>query len=139
VETGALKALKSVERNRELRLTAEFTQWLGTLSPEALNRVTAGMNRVLAGGPTLGRPDVDRVKSSQHHNMKELRVGRSMRALFIFDDRDALMLTGGDKRGAWNGWYPPKVREADRLCEQHQRANGKGGSSRHGDPPGRGR
>jgi hypothetical protein len=128
-----------VERNRELRLTAEFTEWLGTLSPETLNRVTAGLNRVLAGGPTLGRPDVDRVKGSQHHNMKELRVGPSIRALFIFDDRDALMLTGGDKRGAWNGWYPRKINEADRLCDQHRRENGKGGSSRHRDPPGRGR
>jgi hypothetical protein len=139
VESGSLEALNYVERSRELRLTPEFTQWLGTLSPEALNRATAGLNRVLAGGLTLGRPDVDRIKGSQHHNMKELRLGPSVRALFIFDDRDALMLTGGDKRGAWNGWYPPKIREADRIYEQHRRDNGKGGSSRHRDPPDRGR
>jgi hypothetical protein len=128
-----------VERKRELRLTAEFTEWLGTLSPEAVNRVAAGLHRVLAGGPTLGRPDVDRIKGSHHHNMKELRVGTSIRALFVFDQRDPLMLLGGDKRGAWNGWYRRNVPEADRLYDQHRRDNGKGGSPRHRDPPSRGR
>lgn len=128
-----------MEKKRELRLTAEFTQWLGTLPPEAVNRVAAGLNRVLAGGPTLGRPEVDRIKGSQHHNMKELRVGTSIRALFVFDQRDPLMLVGGDKRGEWNGWYPRNIRAADRLYDEHRRDNGKGGSSRHRDPPGHGR
>jgi hypothetical protein len=128
-----------VERKRELRLTAEFTAWLGTLSPEAVNRVAAGLNRLLAGGPTLGRPAVDHIKGSQHHHMKELRVGSTIRALFVFDQRDPLMLVGGDKRGAGNDWYRQKIPEADRLYDLHRRDNGKGGSSRHRDPPGHGR
>jgi hypothetical protein len=127
-----------VEGKRELRLTAEVTEWLTTLAPETVSRVTAGMNRVRSGGPALGRPDVDRIKGSQHHNMKELRLG-TVRVLFIFDRRDPLMLTGGDKRGAWNEWYPPKIREADRLYDQYRRDDGKGGSSRHRDPPSHGR
>ena len=95
--------------------------------------------RVLDGGPTLGRPDVDLIKGSRHHNMKELRVGASVRALFVFDQRDPLMLIGGDKRGAWSAWYPRTIRDADRLYDQHRRDNGKGGSPRHRDPPSRGR
>ncbi len=128
-----------MERNRELRLTAEVTAWLTTLPPEMVSRVAAGMNRVRSGGPTLGRPDVDRINGSQHHNMKELRVGSAIRVLFVFDQRDPLMLIGGDKRGAWSNWYRQNVRVADRLYDQYRRDNGKGGSSRHRDPPTHGR
>jgi hypothetical protein len=128
-----------VERKRELRLTAEVTAWLTTLSPETLARVTAGMNRVQTSGSTLGRPDVDRIKGSRHHKMKELRVGTSVRVLFAFDAGDPLMLTGGDKQGSWNGWYPPNVREADRLLDEYGRDNGRGGGSRHREPPSHGR
>ncbi len=132
---GRCRLFSYVERNRELRLTTEVTAWLTTLAPETLNRVAAGMNLVQQGGPALGRPDVDRIKSSQHHNMKELRVGSAIRVMFIFDERDPLMLIGGDKRGAWSDWYRQNVREADRLYGLYRRDNGKGGSSRHRDPP----
>jgi hypothetical protein len=138
VKSASLEALNYVERPRELRLTAEVTEWLTTLPPNAVSRVTAGMHRVRAGGPTLGRPDVDRIKGSQNHNMKELRLG-TIRVLFVFDDRDPLMLIGGDKRGAWNDWYPPKIRKADRLYNLYRRDNGRGGSLRHRNPPSHGR
>lgn len=128
-----------MDKKRELRLTAEVTTWLTTLPPQTLARVTAGMNRVQTGGSTLGRPDVDRIKGSRHHKMKELRVGTSVRVLFAFDAGDPLMLTGGDKRGSWNGWYPAKIREADRLYDQYRRDDGKGGSTRHRNPPSHGR
>lgn len=128
-----------MERKRELRLTEESVAWLGTLAPQQLNRVAAGMNRLLTGGPTLGRPDVDRIKGSRHHNMKELRVRPSIRMLFVFDDRDPLMLLGGDKAGEWNTWYRRQIPKADRLYDLHRRDDGKGGSSRHRDPPSHGR
>jgi hypothetical protein len=127
-----------VERERELRLTPEVTKWLTTLAPEALSRVAAGMDRVQRIGSTLGRPEVDRIKGSRHHNMKELRLG-TLRVLFIFDSRDPLMLIGGDKAGAWNDWYRRNVPKADRLCDEHRRDNGKGESSRHRDRPDHGR
>jgi hypothetical protein len=58
-------------------------------------------------GPNLGRPAVDSIKSSRHHNMKELRsVGGNLRALFCFDPRrTAIVLLGGDKSNDWVGWY----------------------------------
>lgn len=64
-------------------------------------------------GPALGRPIVDRVKGSDIHNMKELRAG-SIRILFVFDERSrGIFLVMGDKRGDWEGWYPPAITTAE--------------------------
>lgn len=127
-----------MERKRELRLTPEVRTWLKTLAPERANRVTATMDAVDAGGPTLGRPLVDRVKGSRHHNMKELRTG-TIRVLFVFDRGKPLMLLGGDKRGAWHDWYRQNVPRADKLYDRYRRHNGKGGPAWHRDPPSHGR
>jgi hypothetical protein len=37
--------------------------------------VAAAIDMLAETGPALGRPLVDRVKGSRHHNMKELRPG----------------------------------------------------------------
>jgi hypothetical protein len=138
VKTGSLQALSYVEKKRHLTVTPELRAWLKTLTPEKANRVTAAMDRVAHDGPTRGRPLVDRVKGSRYHNMKELRTG-SIRVLFVFHDGDPLMLVGGDKRGAWNGWYPRAVAQADKLYAQHRREDGKGGPGWRRDPPSHGR
>ena len=138
VKTAQLQALSYVEKKRQLRTSAVVGAWLKTLTPEKANRITAAMDAVHAGGPTQGRPLVDRVKGSRHHNMKELRTG-SIRVLFVFHDGDPLMLVGGDKRGAWNGWYPRAVAQADRLYDQYRRDHGKGGPGWRRDPPSHGR
>jgi hypothetical protein len=89
------------------------------------NAVAAALDQLQAHGPALGRPRVDSVRGARHHNMKELRVG-TQRALFAFDQRRrGIVLVGGDKRGNWKGWYPQHVPLADKLLDQHQRANGK--------------
>lgn len=55
-------------------------------------------------GPKLGRPAVDTLTGSKHANMKELRFGwkgQVWRVAFAFDpERHAILLAGGDKRGA---------------------------------------
>jgi hypothetical protein len=55
-------------------------------------------------GPNLGRPTVDTLKASRHTNMKELRFdwsGEVWRVAFALDPkRQAILLVGGDKRGA---------------------------------------
>lgn len=112
--------------------------WLKALGPEKANRVTAAMDAVHAGGPTLGRPLVDRVKRSRHHNMKELRTG-TIRVLFVFDRGGPLMLVGGDKRGVGNAWYRRAIPEADRLYDTYRGDDGKGGPGWRRDPPGHGR
>ncbi|MFL5860629.1 MAG: type II toxin-antitoxin system RelE/ParE family toxin [Solirubrobacteraceae bacterium] len=127
------------DRPRAPRLTSEVEAWLKALPIDSASRVTAAINRVQRAGPTMGRPLVDRVRGSRHHNMKELRVG-SMRVLFVFDrDRTPVMLLGGDKRGAWNAWYPQSIRKADMLYAQYRRDNGREGPSHGQGSPGRGR
>jgi hypothetical protein len=138
VKTTGLEALLYMESRRSLRRIPQFDAWLTTLAPERANRVTAAMDAVEAGGPTQGRPLVDRVKGSRHHNMKELRTG-SIRALFVFDQGGPLMLVGGDKRGAWQDWYKQATRQADRLYDQYRRDNGKGVPGWRREPPSRGR
>lgn len=69
-------------------------------------------------GPALGRPLVDRIHGSRHHNMKELRppsTGTSeVRLLFAFDpEREAVFLVAGDKAGRWERWYRESVPLAD--------------------------
>lgn len=77
-------------------------------------------------GSTLGRPHVDVIHGSRMHKLKELRIDRSARVLFAFDsNRNPVMLVGGDKTGKWNRWYPPMIRQAQRLYADHERSLGK--------------
>jgi hypothetical protein len=43
------------------------------LDDDSYDLVAAAIEKLADEGPTLGRPLVDRVQSSRHHNMKELR------------------------------------------------------------------
>jgi hypothetical protein len=136
-------ALPSPEPGRRVVFTPEAERWYKALSPEDTNRVAASFDRLERVGPTLGRPFVDSVKGSRHHNMKELRsIGGNLRALFAFDpQRRAVVLVGGDKTGNWKGWYKQNIRRADRLYDQHLRNMGKEGpcrpdSQRPGGPSG---
>ncbi|MDQ6805390.1 MAG: type II toxin-antitoxin system RelE/ParE family toxin [Actinomycetota bacterium] len=102
-------------------------------------RIAAAVNRVERHGPSLGRPFVDSIKGSRHHNMKELRsCGGHLRALFAFDPRRrAVVLVGGDKTGDWRGWYARNISRADRLYDRHLRDLGKEQPWRTRKPPGR--
>ena len=106
----------------EIAVTGEFEAWWDALSidqQEALNdRV------VLLGerGPDLGRPVVERIHRSRHHNMKELRVSKvgALRVLFMFDPRRQIVLPlGGDKSGDWNNWYDAVIPQADALYDAY--------------------
>jgi len=111
----------------EVDFTPQARQWFDSLSTRDAERVAAAIKKLEAGGPGLGRPHVDRVKGSRHHNMKELRsVGGNLRGLFAFDPRRrGILLLGGDKTNDWNGWYKHNIPTADRLYDQHLRATGK--------------
>jgi hypothetical protein len=100
--------------------------WLTSLDEESLALVTAAIDRLAETGPTLGRPLVDRVKGSRHHNMKELRpgsTGRSeVRILFAFDPlRQAVLLAAGDKSGQWQDWYKRMIPIADDRYDAYLR------------------
>src|SRR5688500_17557111 len=99
-------------------LVDEVEEWFLDLAKDEANEVdpvAAAIDMLEADGPSLGRPIVDRVKGSTHHNMKELRpAGTSIRVLFVFDpQRQAVLLVAGDKSGDWKGWYDTNIPVAD--------------------------
>jgi hypothetical protein len=101
--------------------TDEFTAWFMTLGQADDRAVSAAIEKLEEHGPALGRPLVDTVKGSRHHNMKELRPrGGSIRILFAFNPlRTAILLIGGDKRGRWQEWYDEMIPVADDLYDLH--------------------
>jgi hypothetical protein len=107
----------------------ESEQWFESLGSGDKARFTERLDHLREHGPDLGRPSVDRVKSSRHHNMKELRSkGRHLRLLFAFDNRRAgVLLVGGDKENNWERWYRENIPKADRLFDEHlRRSEGRG-------------
>lgn len=102
----------------DVRLWQEVESWILGLDDESYNLVAAAVEHLADTGPTLGRPLVDRIKGSRHHNMKELRPGSSgsseIRLLFAFDPRRrAILLVAGDKTGRWREWYAESIPLAD--------------------------
>ena len=104
----------------EVEVTDQFLDWWRRLSEVQQVAMTSRVDLLAARGPDLGRPVVDRIQTSRHHNMKELRTARggALRVLFMFDPRrQVILLLGGDKTGAWNDWYETAVPTADDLYD----------------------
>jgi len=107
----------------EVKAWQDVSEWLLTLDSESFDLVAAAIDMLRDYGPQLGRPLVDRVTASKHHNMKELRpgsTGRSeIRILFAFDPkRCAVLLVAGDKAGQWDKWYKTNIPIADARFDQ---------------------
>lgn len=106
----------------EVEVTDQFRAWwrqLTTVQQAALN---VRVELLAMRGPALGRPAVERIHTSRHHNMKELRAseGGALRVLFMFDPRrQAILLLGGDKSGEWVEWYRWAVPVADGLYDEY--------------------
>lgn len=104
----------------EVILLAEVEDWYLELcerDPDTATMVEQAIEMLADEGPTLGRPFVDKIAGSKHHNMKELRPTRSethIRILFVFDPlRQAIFLVAGDKAGNWKRWYQAYIPIAD--------------------------
>jgi hypothetical protein len=110
----------------DIFFTAPAEEWLLGLDEPDYIAIMAAIELLEESGPTLGRPAVDRVHASRHHNMKELRsFGGNLRALFAFDpERRAIVLVGGDKTGDWDGWYERNIPIADDLYDEYLREEG---------------
>ena len=114
----------------EVEVTDQFIDWWSTLSDAQREAVTDRVDLLAERGPDLGRPVVDRIHSSRHQSMKELRAakGGALRVLFSFDPRrHAILLLGGDKSGEWNDWYAWAVPLADDLYDEYLRELGEEG------------
>jgi hypothetical protein len=111
----------------DLNLHHEVEEWYLALcknAPETADLIEDAIDQLASEGPTLGRPLVDKVKSSRYHNMKELRPPSSgtteIRMLFAFDPkREAIFLVAGDKAGNWDGWYRKAIPLADERFTEH--------------------
>jgi hypothetical protein len=106
----------------EIEGTDEFAGWFATLSPGQQESLDDRISLLAELGPDLGRPTVDRIHGSRHHNMKEVRATRDgvLRVLFMFDPRrQVILLLGGDKTGSWKTWYEWAVPTADRLYDDY--------------------
>ncbi|MDR0945690.1 MAG: type II toxin-antitoxin system RelE/ParE family toxin [Bifidobacteriaceae bacterium] len=104
--------------------TSLIDGWLDGLDERSAYEVAAALTVLGDVGPTLGRPLVDRITASRHHQMKELRPGSAgrteLRILFAFDPvRQAIMLLAGDKSGDWERWYQRAIPLADQLFDDH--------------------
>lgn len=107
----------------EVNGTDEFAEWFGRLDEPEQDEVIAVVELLARDGPMVGRPHADRIASSKHHNMKELRPrseAKHLRIHYVFDPRrEAILLLGGDKQGQWDRWYASAVPEAERLYERY--------------------
>lgn len=103
----------------------EVLHWLNGLDVEPLKRVTAAIGNLEQRGHLLGTPYVKPIETSQHSNMKELRVrygDRHYRILFAFDmKRRAALLLAGDKADiGWKEFYDQSIPLADEMFTKHQ-------------------
>ncbi len=106
----------------EIVVTEQVEQWLlHDLDTAQRRQIVPAIDELEAQGPKLGRPFVDHVNGSRHHNMKELRsVGGHLRILFAFDpERQAILLIAGDKTDRWQRWYDQSIPVADDLYDKH--------------------
>jgi hypothetical protein len=102
-------------------------QWRSGLRPEVSGQVSGAIAALRRLGPTLPRPFADTIKGARHHNLKELRVNKTVRILYAFDpNRSAVLLLGGDKAGKSKRWYRENIPRAERAYDQHLRKLGKG-------------
>ena len=106
----------------EVEVTDEFVDWWNGLTVDQQVSLTDRVDLLAERGPDLGRPVVDRIHSSRHHHMKELRAakGGALRVLFMFDPRrQVILLLGGDKTGEWDSWYEWAVPLAEDLYDTY--------------------
>ena len=111
----------------EIFYSEPFEEWWDGLSEGQQDALTARIELLKERGPNLGRPTVDRIETSRHQNMKELRASKdgALRVLFIFDPlRRAVFLLGGDKTGQWNQWYRTAIPQADDLYDEYLASEG---------------
>lgn len=107
----------------EITASEEFKNWYQDLTEDQARALDARIDMLSNVGPSLGRPTVDRIERSRHHNMKELRCSKngSLRVLFLFDpNQQVVLLLGGNKAiEGWTSWYREAIEHADNLYDQY--------------------
>ena len=106
----------------DVEYTNEFGVWWDTLTETQQDDVTAAVQLLREGGPTLRFPHSSGIAGSKHAHLRELRVqssGRPLRIFYAFDPRrTAILLIGGDKTG-YDRFYEAYIPIADRLYDAY--------------------
>jgi len=101
----------------EIILVPEVHDWFMTLDEISASLVRDSVELLADRGPALGHPAVDRITSSQLHNLKELRPvlrGRPRSGSCLSSTRSAgPSCWWRAKAGNWTRWY----RDAIKLAE----------------------
>jgi len=104
--------------------TKEYLEWFAEQDEESKEKLLTGVVLLEEFGPLLSRPYADTLKGSRLSNLKELRTKTSnhvLRVAYIFDeDRQALLLIGGDKKGKnEKGFYKSLIADAEHLVKKY--------------------
>jgi hypothetical protein len=102
----------------EILFHGDFVPEFEAMPEQVQDALLAATQPLRAAGPSLGRPNCDTLKGSQHANMKELRFTAAngvWRAAFAFDPkRRAVVLVAGNKAGAGQrAFYKALIAKAD--------------------------
>lgn len=105
--------------------TDEYLEWFEKQMAESKEALLAKVLLLEEFGPQLGRPHADTLKGSRIKNLKELRARTTthvFRVLYYFDDeRHALLLVGGDKKGKnEKHFYKKLIQSAEILIERYR-------------------
>ena len=105
--------------------TEEYLDWFEEQDEAAREALLSVVLLLQEFGPLLNRPHADTLKGSRIKNLKELRTKTAvhvLRVAFLFDeDRQALLLIGGDKKGKnEQGFYKKLIARAEELVKKYR-------------------
>ena len=110
----------------EMQLDDAFQLEFDAFAPDVRDALLAAAKSVEIAGPKTGRPHVDTLQGSKHHNMKELRFAamngtQIWRAAFAFDPaRTGTILVAADKQGTdEKRFYKKLIKTADQRFDKH--------------------
>jgi hypothetical protein len=108
----------------EIETTDEYDEWFLDQTEDSQAAIRMKVELLSEYGPYLSRPHADTLKGSSLCNLKELRAkteSHVFRVAFIFDEeRKAILLTGGDKKGKKEGrFYLNLIKQAETIYYQY--------------------
>jgi hypothetical protein len=105
--------------------TDEYDAWFLEQAENGQELIRMKVELLAEYGPHLPRPYADILKGSRLSNLKELRAqteNHVYRVAFLFDeDRKALLLIGGDKKGKnEKRFYRALIKQAEEIYRQYR-------------------